>query len=635
MVVRRSGGGALAWSRPQKQVTGACSNTLPVVPRPALGRRPGQYSNRSLRHRRQVLDRETPHRGGGAAGSMPGLRGAQPPRGRAHRAPRARGSGPGSVGSARRHRAARGDRGPGPPVRVPGVRRRTAGRAGGRSAAAALLSCGHRTCSGGLEPRGEGTGRGPSQGESVEGGRRRRSRRLGLSSPLDQGGSGWSALSGRSRSPRRGSPAQGRSAHRDDARGAGALVAGGPATHDTRHAGSRACDPRSISTAALGISAPPSTISSRSWLRGRALPRADAVPRRLREEPSMDESFSKSTKLAPKDHAEEVAIFRSEIVGALTRRISTAANRRRAAADCPGALPAAGSGRHAQISFRRWSDGTTPTRRRARCPAARAPQGSRPRPQPHRGAAGFCCSTSAASTPPPPCPLILRTLVLDGRLQQDAVSASTVRRLFPARASTESRCATARSRRPGCAGRPSGPARSGTATSATARRSPSTASTCRCASTDFSTMPPASSSRWRRTTPSARWTCWRCFVTRCAGTAPPDALYLDNGATYRGDISPTACARHGHLPVARQALRPAGARQDGALLAHACGRAASTFFGQVRRSTTSTCGCWPSSTSHYHDAPHASLLGRSPGTVSSEPQNVPPTLSTRPSCARR
>jgi len=34
----------------------------------------------------------------------------------------------------------------------------------------------------------------------------------------------------------------------------------------------------------------------------------------------MEESFPKSPKLAPKDHAEAVARFRSEIVGALTRK---------------------------------------------------------------------------------------------------------------------------------------------------------------------------------------------------------------------------------------------------------------------------------------------------------------------------
>jgi hypothetical protein len=41
-----------------------------------------------------------------------------------------------------------------------------------------------------------------------------------------------------------------------------------------------------------------------------------------------------------------------------------------------------------------------------------------------------------------------------------------------------------------------------------------------------------------------------------------DALYLDNGSTYRGDILKTACAPLGITLL--QALQPRGGRQDGA-----------------------------------------------------------------------
>ena len=90
-----------------------------------------------------------------------------------------------------------------------------------------------------------------------------------------------------------------------------------------------------------------------------------------------------------------------------------------------------------------------------------------------------------------------------------------------------------------------------------------------CASTPCSTTPRATWSRSRRTTPSARSTCSACFVGALRRHGKPDALYLDNGSTYRGEMLQPLCAPTRHHAAARPALRPAGARQDGALLAHA------------------------------------------------------------------
>ncbi|OFX25448.1 MAG: hypothetical protein A2V77_15325 [Anaeromyxobacter sp. RBG_16_69_14] len=48
--------------------------------------------------------------------------------------------------------------------------------------------------------------------------------------------------------------------------------------------------------------------------------RGERMERSRHEEPSMDTPFPKSPLLSPMDHAEAVARFRCEIVGALTRK---------------------------------------------------------------------------------------------------------------------------------------------------------------------------------------------------------------------------------------------------------------------------------------------------------------------------
>ena len=95
----------------------------------------------------------------------------------------------------------------------------------------------------------------------------------------------------------------------------------------------------------------------------------------------------------------------------------------------------------------------------------------------------------------------------------------------------------------------------------------------------------------------------------------PDALYLDNGATYRGEILETVCARLGILAAARQALRPGGARQDGALLADAAREV--PRLPRLRRlaRAISTPGSGAFLDKLYHPAPHAGLLGKSPAKV--------------------
>jgi transposase InsO family protein len=94
----------------------------------------------------------------------------------------------------------------------------------------------------------------------------------------------------------------------------------------------------------------------------------------------------------------------------------------------------------------------------------------------------------------------------------------------------------------------------------------------------------------------------------------PEALYLDNGATYRGDVLATACSRLGigllhatpHDPQARGKMERFWRTLREGCLDH-LGMAGSLHDVQVRLLAFLA--------KHYHIAPHASLMGKAPGEV--------------------
>ena len=319
--------------------------------------------------------------------------------------------------------------------------------------------------------------------------------------------------------------------------------------------------------------------------------------------------------LKPKDHAEEMAIFRSEIIGALTRReldhgqlretlVELAAQRYRP--------PRAHSTRQYSVStLERWyyaysAGGLDALRPDTRSDTGRARELTVEQRQ-------LLCDIrrehSSASVP-----LILRTLETDGRLDKGAVSASTVRRLF-----TES-------------GLDRIPLRDGTG-----------------AKTRL---------RWQAERPGALWQGDVCygpaislggaskpvrihgllddasryvvaleahhterevdmlglFVRALRRHGPPDALYLDNGSTYRGENLSTACARMGiSLMHARPYDAPARGKMERfwRTLREGC----LDFLGSLTSLHDVNVRLWAFLDEHYHKAPHASLLGRSPARV--------------------
>jgi len=96
--------------------------------------------------------------------------------------------------------------------------------------------------------------------------------------------------------------------------------------------------------------------------------------------------------------------------------------------------------------------------------------------------------------------------------------------------------------------------------------------------------------------------------------SPPDALYLDNGSTYRGDHLSTACARMGiSLLHARPYDAPARGKMERfwRTLREGC----LDFLGQVSSLHDINVRLWAFLDEHYHKAPHASLVGRAPAVV--------------------
>jgi transposase InsO family protein len=93
-----------------------------------------------------------------------------------------------------------------------------------------------------------------------------------------------------------------------------------------------------------------------------------------------------------------------------------------------------------------------------------------------------------------------------------------------------------------------------------------------------------------------------------------DALYLDNGATYRGDTLATACAR---LGITLLHARPYDAQARGKMerfwrtLREGC----VDFLGGLTSLHDVNVRLWAFLDAHYHRTPHAGLFGKSPADV--------------------
>jgi putative transposase len=322
--------------------------------------------------------------------------------------------------------------------------------------------------------------------------------------------------------------------------------------------------------------------------------------------------------LKPKDHREAVALFRSEIVGHLVRRDldhgELAAELRTLSLKRFRPPDSKLTRQYAMSTLERWyyhykQGGLSALRPRGRADRGRA---RRLTPEQRQLLLDIRREHRLASVP-----LILRTLHLEGRLERGAVSAATVRRLYIDE------------------GLDKIPLRDG--------RSPRTRL------------------RWQAERPRALWHADVChgapilidgkkvpvrihailddasryivalqamhqereldmlhlFVRALRRHGAPDALYLDNGSTYRGDVLRLGCERLGitllhaapYDPEARGKMERVWRTLRGQCL---------RFLGEVASLHDINVRLWAWLDMHYHRAPHAGLLGRTPGAIWAE-----------------
>jgi putative transposase len=329
----------------------------------------------------------------------------------------------------------------------------------------------------------------------------------------------------------------------------------------------------------------------------------------------MDTPFPKSPPLSPKDHAEAVARFRSEIVGALTRKDLHRGELRatlRALAQERFRPPGSDVTRSFSVpTLERWLyayrggglDALRPLPRRD-CGHAREIA-----PEQRQLLLDIRKEHPSASVP-----LILRTLISDGRLARDAVSESTVRRLYQAHGLDRVPLRDGSGQRVRLRWQAAEP---GVLFHADVCHGPALVIGGQSRPLRIHALLD-DASRYvlaieaRHTEREADMLA--LFVKALRRHPMPDLLYLDNGPTYSGEALRTACAR---LGIALVHARPYDAPARGKMerfwrtLREGCldhlGAVASLHDVEVRLLAFLD--------RYYHVAPHASLMGRSPGAV--------------------
>jgi transposase InsO family protein len=104
------------------------------------------------------------------------------------------------------------------------------------------------------------------------------------------------------------------------------------------------------------------------------------------------------------------------------------------------------------------------------------------------------------------------------------------------------------------------------------------------------------------------------FVRALRRHGPPDAFYLDNGSTYRGDTLATACARIG---ITLMHAKPYDPQARGKMerfwrtLREGC----LDFLGSLSSLHDVNVRLFAFLDAHYHKAPHAGLMGQTPSSV--------------------
>ena len=313
--------------------------------------------------------------------------------------------------------------------------------------------------------------------------------------------------------------------------------------------------------------------------------------------------------LVPRDHAEAVALFRAEIIGALARselshgelaaEIRKLAERKvrppgRRATKCYGAS-----------TLERWYYAYRRGGLAALRPDARSDRG---RARELTPAQRELLLDVRREHPTASAPLILRTLVLDGRLAKGAVSVSTVTRLFRDAQLPRGERLDGHTRLRWQAAHP-GALWHGDVCHGPALRVGQTTKPLRIHALldDASRFVVALEAHHTEREDDML----DLFLATLRRHGAPDALYLDNGSTYRGDDLRLACERLGITLIhARPGDAPARGKMErfwrtlrGGCLDH-LGTMTSLHDVQARLLAFLD--------EHYHRAPHGGLFGRTP-----------------------
>lgn len=323
------------------------------------------------------------------------------------------------------------------------------------------------------------------------------------------------------------------------------------------------------------------------------------------------------TDLAPKDHAEAIALFRSEIIGSLTRRELDRGELSQALAELSEQRfrppRAKATKTYSLATLERWYYAYKSGGLEALRPCPRSDRGRcRELTEEQRK----LLATIREEHPSASVPVILRTLVAEGRIAKGAISASSVRRFYQEQ------------------GLDRVSLRSGNGARGKVRL------------------------RWQAERPGALWHADVCHATAviidgksqpvrihgilddasryilglCAyhtereldmlemmvkavrKHGPPDALYLDNGSTYRGQTLSLACARMGTALIhAKPYDAPARGKMERfwRTLREGC----LDFSGSLSSLHDLNVRLWAFIDQHYHRAAHGALLGKSPADV--------------------
>lgn len=334
--------------------------------------------------------------------------------------------------------------------------------------------------------------------------------------------------------------------------------------------------------------------------------------------------------LAPKDHAEEVALFRSQIIGPLTRQLlqhGELAGEFEALSHklfCP---PGVDRSRTFSIpTLERWYYAYREGGMRALLPKPRSDVGHAQKLSPAQR--GLLCDirkehpTASAS-------LILRTLVDDGRLAQNELQESTLRRFYKEqgldRASALARTSDRvrlrwQAERPGALWHADvchGPLLHGGGTTQPVRIHAllDDASRYVIAIQALST--------------EKEQDMLNLMVAALRRHGPPDALYLDNGATYRGEALRVGCERLGiTLLHARPYDAPARGKMERfwRTLRQGC----LDFIGELGSLHDLNVRLWAFVDQHYHQATHGALFGKTPAQIYADHLDRPADALTEP-----